>query len=136
MLQLFERIIKLLIAQLAGLLTICFIENRNQSSFECFDESWRLDIDFLAFFDVFRQVLDLHDIVFWHERINFLSFHVDETGVFKLSAEMELQFNFEFVFKHTVNPSFEHVIAHSAVQFMFERLVFKIEFNFVTVLLN
>ena len=55
-------------------------------------------MDLLGLLDVLAEFLDLHDVVLGHERVNLLALLVDETRVFKLSAEMKLHLDFQFVF--------------------------------------
>lgn len=67
-------------------------------------------MDFLRLLDVFGKVLDLHDVVLGYEWVNFLSLLVDESRVFKLSAQMQLQLDLQFIFKHSVNPLLQIVL--------------------------
>lgn len=49
---------------------------------------------------------------------------------------MQLEFDLEFVLKHSVDPLLEHVFAHRVVELVFERFVFKIKLHLVTAVLS
>ena len=104
-------------------------------------------MDFLGLLDVLAEVLDLHDVVLGDKGVNLLSLLVDETSVFELGSQVQLQLNLEFVLEHSIDPLLqtklkqlsnylEHVLAHGVVQFVFQGLIFKVEFYFVTVVLS
>lgn len=76
--------------------------------------------------------MDFHDVVFGHEGINLLALHVHKACVLELSAQMQLKFDLKFIFQDTVNPLFEHVLAHGVVQLVFEGLIFEVELDLVT----
>jgi len=78
--------------------------------------------------------LDFHNVVFGDEGVNFFPFHVNETSVLELSAQVQLQFDLKFIFQDTVNPLFHHVLAHGVVELVLEGLVLEVELNLVTVL--
>ena len=61
-------------------------------------------MDLLGLLDVLAKVLDLHDVVFRDKGVNLLSLFVDETSVFELSSQVQLQLNLKFVFEDSVDP--------------------------------
>jgi len=61
-------------------------------------------VNFLGLLDFLAKVLDLHNVVLGDERIDLLSLLVDKSGVFELSAQVQLQFNLEFVLEDSVDP--------------------------------
>lgn len=61
-------------------------------------------MDLLGLLDVLAEVLDLHDVVLGDKGVNLLSLLVDETSVFELSSQVQLQLNLEFVLEHSIDP--------------------------------
>jgi len=128
-----EGVIELTISKSAVYVIICFLEQLDEGSLESRDESWGLDADLLRLGLLLLEVLHLCDVKLGNERVDWVSFLVDRSGVLELSSQMQLLLDFMFVLKHSIDPRLEHVSSHRVVQLVLERLVLKVELDLVLI---
>ena len=93
-----------MITEFTSFVSVSFIQDGNESTLKSQNESRGLNVDLLGLLDVLAEVLDLHDVVLGDKGVNLLSLFVDETSVFELSSQVQLQLNLKFVFEDSVDP--------------------------------
>ena len=54
----------------------------------------------------------------------------------ELGTQMELSFDFQFLFKNIIDPWLIHHASHGVAWSMLERFILKVEFNFIFSILN